>query len=566
MSGNGDMAQDAKNAGDVRGSAEAGASKKIAQVIGGSLLSGLEAKLAENVDVEAVSVGRLVVVNGKENKFFSLLKDVSLEATNEDILLNPPVDEFAQLVHTGVNTFYKLSIQPMLVTSQEPELDDRVRPSTTVPPHFSAVCEASAEDVSLIFGVPGPQNPEIGSPIFMDVPVCLNLERFCKRSNAIFGKSGSGKSVLARMVLGYLVKSDMAINLIFDMHGEYGWSATSEEGLDDPSLKQLLGSKVAIFTVDPDSPLHRRVRPDYDVQIPYSQVEIADLELAASELGLTQAGIETMYRLSDKWGENKWLGKFLAMDTDELDMVVEELKVNDQALGKLHRCLTRLKRLPFIKETVADDTVARIMNEIQAGRHIVFQFGRYNSMLAYILVANILTRRLHKLYVDKTDVARADGVEGPKPLVVTIEEAHKFLDPQVAKQTIFGTVAREMRKYNMVLLLIDQRPSGIDDEILSQVGTRIVGDLGDERDINAVLTGLPGQGTLKVLINNLEPRQFLLTGFAMPMPVVIDAKDYRKFKDEVALGSGIIVDEINKRKSVEDLKAKVYGDDDLVFD
>ncbi|MHB8840825.1 MAG: ATP-binding protein [Candidatus Aquicultor sp.] len=543
-----------------------GKAQEIGKLIAGSLLSGLEAKLAENVNVEGVSVGRLVVVNGIENKFFCLLKDVSLEATNEDILLNPPSDDFAKLVHAGVNTFYKLSIQPMLITAQNPTDEDRPRPSTTVPPHFSPVCEATEDDVALIFGKPGITNPEIGSPIFMDVPVCLNLERFCKRSNAIFGKSGSGKSVLARMVLGYLVKSDMAINLIFDMHGEYGWSATSEAGLDDPSLKQLLGGKIAIFTVDKDSPLYKRIRPDFDVQIPYSLIEIADLELAAGELGLTQAGIETMYRLSDKWGEDKWLAKFLAMDTDEFAGVVEDLKVNDQALGKLHRCLSGLKRLPFIKNSVADDTVARIMDFIQDGKHIVFQFGRYNSMLAYILVANILTRRLHRLYVDKTDSARADCLEGPKPLVVTIEEAHKFLDPQVAKQTTFGIIAREMRKYNMVLLLIDQRPSGIDDEILSQVGTRIVGDLGDERDINAVLTGLPSQGTLKVLINNLEPRQFLLTGFALPMPMVIDAKDYGRFCNEVGIGVGAIGDEIERRKAVDDLKAKVFGDDEIVFD
>ena len=543
-----------------------GKAQEIGKLIAGSLLSGLEAKLAENVNVEGVSVGRMVVVDGVQNKFFCLLKDVSLEATNEDILLNPPSDDFAKLVHAGINTFYKVSIQPMLITAQNPTEEDRPRPSTTVPPHFSPVCEATEDDVALIFGKPGITNPEIGSPIFMEVPVCLNLERFCKRSNAIFGKSGSGKSVLARMVLGYLVKSDMAINLIFDMHGEYGWSATSEAGIDDPSLKQLLGGKIAIFTVDPKSPLYHRIRPDFDVQIPYSQIEIADLELAAGELGFTQAGIETMYRLSDKWGEDKWLAKFLTMDTDEFAGVVEDLKVNDQALGKLHRCLSRLKRLPFIRNSVADDTVTRIMDFIQDGKHIVFQFGRYNSMLAYILVANILTRRLHKLYVDKTDSARADGIEGPKPLVVTIEEAHKFLDPQVAKQTTFGIIAREMRKYNMVLLLIDQRPSGIDDEILSQVGTRIVGDLGDERDINAVLTGLPSQSTLKVLINNLEPRQFLLTGFALPMPVVIDAKDYGRFCHEVGIGVGAIGDEIERRKARDDLNEQVYGNDEIVFD
>ena len=39
------------------------------------------------------------------------------------------------------------------------------------------------------------------------------------------------------------------------------------------------------------------------------------------------------------------------------------------------------------------------------------------------------------------------------------------LAPQVAKQTIFGIIAREMRKYSVTLLIVDQRPSGIDPEI-----------------------------------------------------------------------------------------------------
>ena len=136
-----------------------GKAQEIGKLIAGSLLSGLEAKLAENVNVEGVSVGRLVVVDGVQNKFFCLLKDVSLEATNEDILLNPPSDDFAKLVHAGINTFYKVSIQPMLITAQNPTEEDRPRPSTTVPPHFSPVCEATEDDVALIFGKPGITNP-----------------------------------------------------------------------------------------------------------------------------------------------------------------------------------------------------------------------------------------------------------------------------------------------------------------------------------------------------------------------------------------------------------------------
>ena len=47
-----------------------------------------------------------------------------------------------------------------------------------------------------------------------------------------------------------------------------------------------------------------------------------------------------------------------------------------------------------------------------------------------------------------------------------------------------------MRKYYVSLLVVDQRPSGIDPEIISQIGTKIVAQLNDEKDIQAVLTGV----------------------------------------------------------------------------
>ena len=114
------------------------------------------------------------------------------------------------------------------------------------------------------------------------------------------------------------------------------------------------------------------------------------------------------------------------------------------------------------------------------------------STFVYLLIANIITRRIHTEYVEKTEkfLGSQKKEDEPKKLMITIEEAHKFLNPQAARQTIFGTIAREMRKYYVSLLVVDQRPSGIDQEIISQIGTKIVAQLNDEKDIQAVLTGV----------------------------------------------------------------------------
>ena len=111
--------------------------------------------------------------------------------------------------------------------------------------------------------------------------------------------------------------------------------------------------------------------------------------------------------------------------------------------------------------------------------------------------------------------------------MITIEEAHKFLNPQSARQTIFGTIAREMRKYYVSLLVVDQRPSGIDPEVLSQIGTKIVAQLNDEKDIQAVLTGVNNATQLRTVLAGLETKkQVVLLGHAIAMPIVIQTREY----------------------------------------
>jgi hypothetical protein len=124
---------------------------------------------------------------------------------------------------------------------------------------------------------------------------------------------------------------------------------------------------------------------------------------------------------------------------------------------------------------------------------------------------------------------RSFGTDGqePRPLVITIEEAHKFLDPEIAGETIFGTIARELRKYNVTLFIVDQRPSGIDAEVMSQIGTRVTLLLDNPDDIKAVLSGVSGgEGLREVLVRLDTQEQALILGHAVPMPVVVQTRRY----------------------------------------
>ena len=104
----------------------------------------------------------------------------------------------------------------------------------------------------MVFGKEDKKRFYIGTPLDMETKVCLNLEELVKRSNGIFGKSGTGKTFLTRLLLIGMLQKGTAANLVFDMHSEYGWEGVSEGGHNVKSLKQLFPSKVAVFTRDED--------------------------------------------------------------------------------------------------------------------------------------------------------------------------------------------------------------------------------------------------------------------------------------------------------------------------
>src|SRR5262249_50489788 len=240
--------------------------------------------------------------------------------------------------------------------------EEELLPVKSIPGHFSTVMEATEEDVNRIFGAEGNGQPyfHIGSPLDMEAPVCLNLDRFVERSNGIFGKSGTGKTFLTRMVLCGLVRSSRAVNLIFDMHSEYGWKGTYEGAgrAEVRGLRQYFPTTVEVFPLDADSARRRGERPDYEIKIPYRQVTVEDVILLQEELNLTPTAAETAYALVNQFKDD-WLDELLKLDPKEF---CKEHEVHEGALAALKRKLSVLAREceGFLRPTVTDDAVERI--------------------------------------------------------------------------------------------------------------------------------------------------------------------------------------------------------------
>ncbi len=512
--------------------------QRLGIVTSGSLTKGVEVRLDSSASVEDMAVGRYVTIEGEKRRFFGMITDVSLGVTDQKLTLTPPdvSDHFIAEVLAGTSTYGTLHILPMLtISGVTTSLIGGPQPIKTVPSHFSAVDLASDQDMELVFGKEDKTRFHIGNPLDMETKVCLNLEELVKRSNGIFGKSGTGKTFLTRLLLIGMLQKGTAVNLVFDMHSEYGWEGSSEKGRKVKALKQLFPSRVAVFTLDEESSRHRGVSTDFVVRIGYNEIEPEDMALLRQTLNLTEAAVEAVYQIRRKFGEN-WLQSALHMkesgDTREL---LEELNIHESTFQNLQRGLASISRLPFIEPHTPTNAVKSVLQYLDQGINVVLEFGRFRNITAYVLVANMLARRIYTQYQERMERSMGEGITPPNPLVITIEEAHKFLNPEVASQTIFGTIAREMRKYNVTLLVIDQRPSGIDDEVMSQIGTKITCLLDNEKDIDSVLAGVSGKSELKSVLARLESKQqALIFGPAVPMPVVIRTREYgstQSYKD-----------------------------------
>ncbi|MDY6893206.1 MAG: ATP-binding protein [Chloroflexota bacterium] len=491
----------------------------------------MDVKLDSGTSIEETAVGRYVVIEGQKSRFFGMITDVELGAIDQQLSVTPPdmSDSFIAEVIAGTSTYGKLQVTPMLTISGDAmSLIEGPQPVKTVPSHFSVVREASEQDVELVFGREDDRHFYVGTPLDMETKVCLNIEEFVKRSNGVFGKSGTGKTFFTRLLLIGMVQNKAAANLIFDMHSEYGWEGTSEKTRKVKGLKQLFPSQVAVFALDAESARRRGVSTDYTVEIGYDEIEPEDIELLQDTLNLTRPALEAVYQFAREFGYKGWLEGFLSLSGgEETRELLKRLEVHESSYGNLRRGLERLRRLPFLVPHARDDSVKRILEYLDRGMNVVLEFGRYTDVTAYVLVANILTRRIYDKYRERTENAMGEDTGKPHPLVITIEEAHKFLNPAVAEQTIFGTIAREMRKFNVTLLVIDQRPSGIDDEVLSQLGTKATYLLDNEKDIDSVLMGASGKRELKTVLSKLEAKQqALIFGHALPMPVVIRTREY----------------------------------------
>ncbi len=539
---------------------------QIGYLVGGGLKENFRVRLT--VSPQEIQEGAFVVIQSGHWNYYGIVTDINLGATDprfadEQTEVRFPA-HIAKALH-GQTLYANLEVLPNLMLEVGPELGTpeykdwqgridaglkdapRILPVKNIPPHHAVVSLANEGDIAEIFGDPNKEsNFVVGYTREQNHPVCIDLDKFVQRSSGVFGATGTGKSFLTRLVLAGLMKHNQAAVLVLDMHNEYGFDdVASDTKKAVKGLKTLFKGGVRCVGLGAGSTI-RGNQVDFNLEISTGDISTSDIETLSRELNLRETTPTILNALYGTF-KDKWFAAFRSMSRETVMIEDDRGKtkevpaegsvakwamengVNVMAAEALHDKLRRLFSKPYIAEgdAAANNSIAQIIQSLEAGKHVVLSFGEHESDLDYLLVSNLLTRKIRAAWEKKTNEFRTHGKAEPKPLIIVVEEAHKLLNREMAAQTTFATIARELRKYYVTLLIVDQRPSQIYDEVMSQLGTRISGWLGDDLDIQAVLSGLSGRDSLRGMLARLQPKEeVLLLGWGVPMPLPVRSRSY----------------------------------------
>jgi DNA helicase HerA-like ATPase len=389
---------------------------------------------------------------------------------------------------------------------------------------------------------------------FPKYEVPIDFDMLVKKPYGLFGRTGMGKSILNKILCLFIIKHNVSQLLLFDMQGEYGMISRADKS---KGLAWYYPDKIQIYRLG-ELDKKEKITDGAEPFFIYKD-NISSGDIIASAQTLNEPSINVLIYIENLVRDNP-------DDYDNLLYAINTVKANDHesinalSLRALRNRIIRFDNYRFLKERgekKRDDSLKNLFNNLIEGKSIVIDFGKYGTNRhLYYFIANMITRRLYQMYSQREDESDLP------PLVVVLEEAHKFLQPGVIRYTIFDRIAREMRKFQLTLAFVDQRPSQIDDEVFSQIANRFVFHLNDDKDINRVVKNLPSPRKWRSFVSGLLKRQCFIYGDAIAVPTILEVMNYNDEKLlKAKLGITKTLTETLKVVEKTDM-TKIFPDDD----
>lgn len=334
-----------------------------------------------------------------------------------------------------------------------------------------------------------------------EVTIELPVNEVAATHLAILASTGSGKSYTASVLLEEMLKpATRASVLVFDPHGEYD---SLDQMCDHPAFEGTDGYQPTVEIRKPDQ----------------LSVKLADLTYAdfRSILDPTERMSSV---LSDAYDDLRSEDNFTAND---LEQACHRKHPDGEATGLKWRINRNLHQSDFFDPYDRLDLDALV----NPGQVTVLRMDGLSRRDQQVMAA-VLLRKLYEGR-EAVVVGDRDDVRTPieHPVFTLFEEAHRFApDGDSQALSIIRQVNSEGRKFGIGTGLISQRPSKLDQTVLSQCGTQITMQIKNPNDQQAIQDSVESAGAAVLdELPGLTKGQAIISGDAVNTPVLTKIRE-----------------------------------------
>ena len=400
--------------------------------------------------VEEARVGQYVTVEDREKILGLITSVVSSSAILDDSTNDIQIVEEMIKKKVEIPRYLKARVKLLC------RLNDLVLPDFPPAPG-SPVRLSTDEELEKIFA---DGDIEIGRLIGRDVRVKIKANALF-RHLAVLASTGAGKSNTVAVLTSRLAEKG-ATSLIFDYHGEYYDSGMEKLNVIMPRINPLHLTPSEFATL-------LGIRENAVIQ--YRVVRRAFKEFVADVEGKIKGNVD-FEKLNEGFA-------------DLLEEKVKEVAKKEGNKKSVDEVMNKVEDFAERYSEIVDFAVGDFSQRIKKGHVNVVNLSSLDEDAIDAVASHYLRRVLDARWENK-----ARGKGGLKfPIIAVIEEAHVLLSKDANTLTKYwaSRIAREGRKFGVGLVVVSQRPKGIDENILSQMTNKIILKIVEPTDKKYVL-------------------------------------------------------------------------------
>jgi hypothetical protein len=394
----------------------------------------------------------------------------------------------------------------------------------------------------------------------------IDLDKLISRHCAIVGSTGSGKSNSVSVLLESIAKRNFPSSriLVIDPHGEYNDALSKYSRVIETNPKEVENKLYIPFWALPFNELMKIFSGTIsDANREYIREKVVEAKIASANENKLAVPKESItadspipFSIKQLWFELDDFERQTYLERAKPETITEKIQIGDadKLKSNLYQAASAGGGSPFLNNQAKGilgflDSVRNRLND--SSYNFLFNPGDFTPNLKGKIKSDIdslfmdwlgnplpitildlsgipseimssISGTLLKIIYDGLFWGVNTKVGGKnQPLLIVLEEAHSYLkagEHSISSRTV-QMIAKEGRKYGVGLLLVTQRPSELDETVLSQCGTMIALRMNNSKDRGHIRSAVQDELQSMVdLLPSLRTGEALISGEAVKIP------------------------------------------------